>query len=1166
MKKYHKIYIFVSIISVISTSIFASIPLRLEQLKVKNDNTELKIYKAPLGVDSSSDFAVTVNGEEAFVFYVSENGLRKKYLPGADITPVGKKAKVKKTARESWVSFETTNNTKISVSQLGDVTSLENIMIVDELANPIQFDISEGKITFSASAGHKYLLFLNNDLSKRLTIFAELPEDDIPNINGIDTFVITPETKRVDYENTSKKTLYFVPGLHEMGNQFILKPGMQIYLAAGAYVRGYFTCSPNANTLGASNVKIFGRGILSSEYHQVTEGPNNNFLPRPIRFWTNSIYLGGFNREPADNQIVKGITIIYPTQQPIMGNGTNTLIENVKVINFEKGFGSICVGSKSKVKDCYVSSDTRVLTSFGSNTIFSNNMVVGLDLQSPFYFGDRILDDIDNVTIKNSSIVGENWKSLISVHQAHFGNINNFNAHNINVIYTGKKTKASLLSLGIGFSPYRRGQYQGSISDVTVKDIHFITPNKSLKIGVSAFGFSNEAAVRNVNVSNIHVNGQEAQFLSTIEQHAYNVAIGDKTIKEGKTPKVKVIKRNLPLVPAVKNRDKSYPRRDKDGDAYGRNIAHEVAFANEKQPSKSAVPKTLHAAFKNIATGASLKGIKTIAAPKGDFLQTYAAINDPRMYALHSPDYRVSVAQKSSGTLALNSPVYENIGTLMSVGNRIVNPPPMLTEHFTNFTHRGSVEVTVTMKDRAPLLKDVLIMPSKLNIKPSYSEDRRSFTFTLPNPEYLSIIVNGDWIRPLFIFGNPPEISVPDPSDPKVLTIKTTDDFKTLENRKKLADYRVINFASGYHDIGFFFPIFSNQTIYISGDSYVAGTILGMNRANVKNNAYGTKIITKNKKIFEYNAFKKGYRNVDDYVYVAPNNKDLRAFFGTIQNFTIRGRGILSGEQMDWFKGQEDVPGYIIAVDRNGKNGLLEGLTFTGRHFHSANFFGKPALLANVKTLYGFHGNTDASQWGMVRRNLFSVEQDDGTYIKNGLDIDGWFAWQQNNANVFCFTRTMPRDGETLGHSLIKNVTVIDGRYGAYGVSNLASEQYNPMRGGFWLGINHDKKFNNYGYMADIVFQNIYFETIVNPLFQFAPMTKSHYGKMIGIENITFDNIQVPMGQNWKSIFGVRPEALDDVMRTIRIKNLFIGGKKVMNFSDFARTRSEGRNLEVKIE
>jgi hypothetical protein len=568
----------------------------------------------------------------------------------------------------------------------------------------------------------------------------------------------------------------------------------------------------------------------------------------------------------------------------------------------------------------------------------------------------------------------------------------------------------------------------------------------------------------------------------------------------------------------------------------------------------------------NVASGASLKGIKTIAAPKGDFLQTYAVVKDPRMHTLHSPDFDVSVAQKSSGTPAMNSPVYENIGTLMSTGNRVVCPPPMLTEHFSNFTHRGPVEVTVRMKDRAPAVKDALIMPSQLKITPTYAADGRSFSFTLPDPHFLAIIVNGDWIRPLFVFANPPEDPAPDPTDPAVLTIKTGDNFKTLENRKKLADFRVINFAPGYHDIGLFFPIFSDQTIYIPGDAYVAGTILGINRAKATNNAYGTKIITQNKEIFNYPAFQYGYQKADDYVYMERSNKGASEFLGKIENFTIRGRGILSGENMDWFKGQEDVPSYIILVDRNGKNGVLEGLTFTGRHFHSANFFGSPALLANVKTLFGFHGNTDASQWGMVRRNLFSIEQDDGTYIKTGLDIDGWFAWQQNNANVFCFVRTMPRDGDTLGHSLIRNVTVIDGRYGAYSISNLSGAEYNPMRGAFWLGINNDKNFNNFGYVADVVMQNITFETIVNPLFQFAPMTGTKFNKMIGVEDITFDNIQVPMGQNWKSIFGVRPEAPDDIMRGIVIKNLFIGGKKVTSFDDFARTRSEGRNLEVKIE
>ncbi|NDV60995.1 hypothetical protein G0Q06_00875 [Puniceicoccales bacterium CK1056] len=1136
-----------------------------------------KIYSAPEGIDRSSDFVVTVDGREAFVFFVAENKHRQQYLPGADFEFLGEKKVIVRNvvhdpgnvkihkARESWVSFETEKSALISLEQLTDPLPLQDILLIDELGNAVDHKVEGEKIRFSAVAGNKYLLVLNNDLSRRLTLFAEHPEMDVPDIKGADTFLIQPCTPRNDYETTSKKTLYFAPGLHEMGDAFPLKPSLQIYLAPGAYVRGYFTCPPGAGTEGASEVKIFGRGILSSEYNQIAEGPNYNFLPRPIGFWSNSIYLGGFNREPAENQTVKGITIIYPTQQPIMGNGRKTLIENVKVINFQKGFGGICVGSESMVRDCYVSSDTRVLTTFGSDTTFDRNMVVGLKLDTPFYLGDRILDDLSHITVENLTVIG-NWKTLIGVHQAHFGNLSNLTFRNFKAWYTGKQPRTTLLSLAVAFSPYRRDDYFGSISDLTVSEINITASNSAPDLIVSAFGFSEECAVRDVSVNNIRVNGEPAKLLPKIAQAAFNISLDDRTIIEGIRPVAKTPGREYPPVPAVDNPEKTYKRRDMDGDKLGWKIAHEVAYPNAKQKADPNFPKTLSAAFGNTATGASLKGIKTIASPEGNFLQTYAAVNDPRMYVLHSPDYEMTIAQPSSGTAAASVPVYENIGTLLTTGNRLVNPPPMLTEHFANFTHRGPVEVTVTMKSRAPSVKDALIMPSHLKIEPSYAPNGRSFSFTMSDPQYLVIIVNGDWLRPLFVFGNPPEDPVPDPADPAVLTIQTGDDYKTLENRMKLADYRVINFAPGYHDIGLFFPVFSKQTIYIPGDAFVAGTILGVDRKKARNHAYGTKLITMNKEIFEFPAFKHGYRQPDDFVLMDSSNRGRKEFLGSIKDFTIRGRGILSGENMDWFKGQETIPGYIILVDRSGRNGVLEGLTFTGRHFHSANFFGTPALLRNVKTLYGFHGNTDASQWGMVRRNLFSIEQDDGTYIKNGLDIDGWLAWQQNNANAFCFARSMPSDGNTLGHAIVRNVTVIDGRYGAYSVSNLAGVQYNPMRGGFWLGINHDRKGASFGYIADIVMKDIYFETIVNPLFQFAPMTGTVYNKMIGAEDITFDNIHVPMGQNWKSIFGGRTQAPDDVMRGIVIRDLMIKGKKITEFDDFARVRSNGRNLEVTIE
>ena len=46
----------------------------------------VKMYSAPQGIEASTDFAVTVDGQKAFVFYVAENSLRKTFLPGAEVT------------------------------------------------------------------------------------------------------------------------------------------------------------------------------------------------------------------------------------------------------------------------------------------------------------------------------------------------------------------------------------------------------------------------------------------------------------------------------------------------------------------------------------------------------------------------------------------------------------------------------------------------------------------------------------------------------------------------------------------------------------------------------------------------------------------------------------------------------------------------------------------------------------------------------------------------------------------------------------------------------------------------------------------------------------------------------------------------------------------------
>ena len=92
----------------------------------------VKIYSAPQGIEASGDFAVTVDGQKAFVFSLAENGLRKGFLPGAERMAPGEDENEKKTAAksasESWVSFETAATALITIAQLAGAESLKNVL------------------------------------------------------------------------------------------------------------------------------------------------------------------------------------------------------------------------------------------------------------------------------------------------------------------------------------------------------------------------------------------------------------------------------------------------------------------------------------------------------------------------------------------------------------------------------------------------------------------------------------------------------------------------------------------------------------------------------------------------------------------------------------------------------------------------------------------------------------------------------------------------------------------------------------------------------------------------------------------------------------------------------------------------------------------------------
>jgi hypothetical protein len=83
---------------------------------------------------------------------------------------------------------------------------------------------------------------------------------------------------------------------------------------------------------------------------------------------------------------------------------------------------------------------------------------------------------------------------------------------------------------------------------------------------------------------------------------------------------------------------------------------------------------------------------------------------------------------------------------------------------FASFDLTGSAEVTVTCSEP---VRSVKILPSSRGIVPVIAGNK--ITFTVTDPQQLTLDVNDDWVKSLQIFANAPETDVPRPDDPNVI-------------------------------------------------------------------------------------------------------------------------------------------------------------------------------------------------------------------------------------------------------------------------------------------------------------------------------------------------------------------------------------------------------------
>lgn len=125
---------------------------------------------------------------------------------------------------------------------------------------------------------------------------------------------------------------------------------------------------------------------------------------------------------------------------------------------------------------------------------------------------------------------------------------------------------------------------------------------------------------------------------------------------------------------------------------------------------------------------------------------------------------------------------------------------------FTNFSFEGTVTVDIVSRND---IKWLDIRPLNENIQAEY--DGNHITFQISQPAHLSLELNGESIRPLYIFANPMETNVPDPNDPNV----------RFFSGGKVYNTGTLNLKD-------------NQTVYIAGGAIVKGNLKASQASNIK--------------------------------------------------------------------------------------------------------------------------------------------------------------------------------------------------------------------------------------------------------------------------------------------------------------------------------------------
>ena len=414
----------------------------------------LTVYPVPEGIASNGSFIV------------------KARVPGGswnELSCYDVQVDMHNPSQASMAYFDFSGSVDVSVTyNRGEIKSAR----IRPLSYGIEPKVKGNTFTFTLTRARNLSIEVNGDIFHNLHLYA----------NPIETNNLSPDDPDV---------IYFGPGVHEPGDNFVIDSDKTVYLAGGAVVKSTLVCDH------VENVHILGRGML----YQPERGIQVTF---------------------SKNIEIDGIMVINPHHYSVFGGQSqNITIRNIKSFSSKGWSDGIDVMSTSDVlvdgvfmrnsDDCIAIYCHRWEYYGDSRNITVQNSTLWADVAHPVNMGTHgnpeNLEVIDNIILRNIDILNHdepqiNYQGCIALNASDENLIKNILVDDVRV---EDFEQGQLINIRVTFNKkYAKAPGRG-IENVLFRNLTYNGENANLAI---ISGYNQKRDIRDIVFENLKINGK----------------------------------------------------------------------------------------------------------------------------------------------------------------------------------------------------------------------------------------------------------------------------------------------------------------------------------------------------------------------------------------------------------------------------------------------------------------------------------------------------------------------------------------------------------------------------------------------------------------------------------------------------------------------------------